>query len=339
MGTGPLECRDDPRAAFTLVELLVVIAIIGILIALLLPAVQSARESARRSQCQNHQRQLALGCLNHESAVGRLPVGQNTRNGDVMHTWASYILPYMEEAALFDNIDFTIPSWRPFVNSGRRRPTDAIWTFTQLSIHLCPSDLGQGDWWTGDAFGFAHGNYLGNVGSMDWYQLVRPAARYPQLVPPEMRGAFEVSFTEKNLGVEFKKVTDGLSKTALLGETRLTPGNDSRGILYLGTCFYQHRGAPNADEVDSTEWCSADQLPGMECTTRYVSSRGPYRNQARSNHPGGVQIAFMDGHVEFMQDDVEPCIWVSASTKQGSDEQGTQLIEQTLGRGKGVYCE
>ena len=62
-------------AAFTLVELLVVIAIIGILVALLLPAVQSAREAARRTECRNHLKQLALGCLLHEEANGFFPSG------------------------------------------------------------------------------------------------------------------------------------------------------------------------------------------------------------------------------------------------------------------------
>jgi prepilin-type N-terminal cleavage/methylation domain-containing protein len=98
-------------AAFTLVELLVVIAIIGVLVSLLLPAIQAAREAARRSQCTNNMKQLGLGALNFESGKKALPpVGQCDSTGGasttyMIHSTATYILPFIEMQAVYSQFD------------------------------------------------------------------------------------------------------------------------------------------------------------------------------------------------------------------------------------------
>src|ERR1041385_8052583 len=108
------------RTAFTLVELLVVIAIIGVLVALLLPAVQSAREAARRMQCTNHLRQYGLGIQNYHDTYQVFPINATGVNGSAIPrlTWQVRILPYMEQQAVFNAIDFTIDQRRSPIAGG-----------------------------------------------------------------------------------------------------------------------------------------------------------------------------------------------------------------------------
>ena len=96
------------RRAFTLVELLVVIAIIAILVAILLPAVNAAREAARTAQCMNNLKQLGLAFNNYNSANGRFPPGWinnvDTRWDFAEFGWPVFILPFMEEQGIYDQL-------------------------------------------------------------------------------------------------------------------------------------------------------------------------------------------------------------------------------------------
>src|SRR5206468_2223534 len=130
--------RGMKRSAFTLVELLVVIAIIGVLVALLLPAVQAAREAARRMQCSNHLRQYGLGTQNYHDTFQVFPINATGTNGSILPrlTWQVRILPYMEQSAVFNAIDFNVDSRRLPVAGGV-----ILWAVSPPYTH-CPSDGG-----------------------------------------------------------------------------------------------------------------------------------------------------------------------------------------------------
>src|ERR1700733_10552979 len=104
-----------PRCrGFTLIELLVVIAIIAVLIALLLPAVQQARESARRTQCKNNLKQYGLALHNYHDTYSRFPYSTsgsqslNVNSVGTNHNWLEFILPFIEQTTLYNQLNFTI---------------------------------------------------------------------------------------------------------------------------------------------------------------------------------------------------------------------------------------
>ncbi|QDU25533.1 Type II secretion system protein G precursor [Anatilimnocola aggregata] len=106
------EFRAARRSGFTLVELLVVIAIIGVLVALLLPAVQAAREAARRTECQNNVKQIGLACHNFHDAHLIFPpasdrIVRTTHSVRWGPGWATHILPFVEQSAIYNTMDMT----------------------------------------------------------------------------------------------------------------------------------------------------------------------------------------------------------------------------------------
>ena len=93
----------------TIILVVVLIAVIGsvtvggVLVALLLPAVQAARESARRMQCSNNLKQVALAMHNYHDTYQSFPPAYTVdADGNKLHSWRTLLLPYIEQAALYD---------------------------------------------------------------------------------------------------------------------------------------------------------------------------------------------------------------------------------------------
>ena len=95
-------------------------AVVPVLIALLLPAVQQAREAARRTKSKNNLRQIGLAMHTFHDVYRKLPQG-TVDNSELEPSerlsWAVAILPYMEQASIYEAIDMK-SGWKSSANKG-----------------------------------------------------------------------------------------------------------------------------------------------------------------------------------------------------------------------------
>ncbi len=331
---------------FTLVELLVVIAIIGVLVALLLPAVQAAREAARRASCTNNVKNLALGCLNYESAKKKLPPGRKFDYWDT-YTWTEYVLPYIEQQAVYD-LYWTLPdpiytatmpgSNGPIGNDARMRQA----RHTPIPPFYCPSDQTPlPNELDTDAFGMLRGNYRGCVGATDMYgNRVDNTSYVPFPQPGDLLGSLGVNRDTANpkklvVAVKLAEISDGTSNTLLISEA-VSPtipgwGGPIGSLLYgnMGGGLFSAFEPPNTSEPDviygrcprghgDFEYESPCRSIN-ENSQQGQAGAATARAFARSYHPGGVNTAMTDASVTFASDDVETVVWRALGTGKYGD--------------------
>jgi prepilin-type N-terminal cleavage/methylation domain-containing protein/prepilin-type processing-associated H-X9-DG protein len=302
--------RGRGPAGFTLVELLVVIAIIGILIALLLPAVQAAREAARRAQCTNNLKQLALAVLNYETAVGVWPPGCiHDQELEESWGWGAFILPYIEQQSLYDELGVTERKLRyVFDDPAGRKALQ-----TPVAEFRCPTDrtepllprpvrefIGHGNSANG-RIELSTSNYIACQGLHD-----KPAYRSGGVwIAIPNNGCF---YNDSHVRID-RDIPDGSSKTFMLGERDLRCGSahwvgtrNPPGPCHWGV--YHNRGRVskklNSPESAYPRPSNSQWPPGLGGTVCDSCSEG-----FSSSHPGGANFAFGDGSVHFIADTID----------------------------------
>jgi prepilin-type N-terminal cleavage/methylation domain-containing protein len=295
------------RFGFTLVELLVVIAIIGILVGLLLPAVQAAREAARRMQCSNNIKQMGLALQNYESAhrtfppgfisrvTGVWPGGGNTPIPEAGPGWSFYamILPYMEQPAVYQQIDFSRPITDVVHQAARS---------TRISSYQCPSDV----WnepvtvWP-DSIGIrdlAHCSYIGCLGGGNPADAPGYTAMYEEA---PFNGMFH-----RNIPVKHAHITDGTSNTIGLGErASMFAPNGWAGVIPTAQTVFSGPIARGRGQV-----VGQTVRPAITMATVHVRTGGPNAPTGSpggfwSPHTGGCLFLLMDGSTHTIETNID----------------------------------
>jgi prepilin-type N-terminal cleavage/methylation domain-containing protein len=322
---------------FTLVELLVVISIIGVLIAILLPAIQASRATADRTACLNNMRQIGLAMQQHESIRGWLPSGAVSKEYSPEPTlvWTFYrwsalaqLTPYMDQSAVYDRLDMTVPFYVGSPPTFSIRPKNADVVKLLLPEFLCPSDIGQ--------------RVHADLGPTNYVVSAGSGVKGGSPLAADADGAF---FT--NSQTRFAHIVDGLSRTILISESLLgqprASGHDPQTeykfsfLAPLTDSLCANASQWNVTDPRGFSWASGEyrcalynhyltpNSPTPDCMGALVGGGISLRftafgwRAARSNHKAGVNVVLADASGHFVADTIDPEIWKSLSTIKGRE--------------------
>ena len=311
---------------------------------LLLPAINAAREAARRNVCMSNIRQDALAAANHEATTMRYPLGTTANvpfagedaalpgqaDGEQAagYSFQVKLLPYMEERIFFDEIlqssdRMSVPAFDSSVSAFSQHPAQQ-----QLPVFRCPSYAGEPI-----ATAPEYERAIGNVAVGNYVGI--PGTHINADGTLEENGVLiSGASREGGKGVKIREISDGVSKTFLVCESR-----EARyGSWYDGQATWVTALKTSVNEnsfgrgqFDDFPTAPPDSLALNFGPDRYGESEGYFPADryagelARdwgpsSDHGGGVILhGFLDAHAQAISSDVDPTVYMQFVTRAGGE--------------------